>query len=50
MEQGLLQYKDLKEFEFEYWDGKPFLAFYTDFTTEFVVNAPDGEQSDQPHK
>lgn len=43
MERGLLQYKDLKEFKFKYWDGKPFLAFYTDFTTEFVVNAPDGE-------
>ena len=37
MERGLLQYKDLKEFKFKYWDGKPFLAFYTDFTTDFVV-------------
>lgn len=43
MERGLLQYEDLKEFKFEDWDGKPFLAFYTDFTTDFVVNTPDGE-------
>lgn len=33
MEQGLLQFKDLKEFKFEDWDGKPFLAFCTDFKT-----------------
>lgn len=43
MERGLLQYEDLKEFKFENWDGKPFLAFYTDFTNDFVVNAPNGE-------
>lgn len=43
MKQGLLQYEDLKEFKFEDWDGKPFLALYTDFTTDLVVNVPDGE-------
>lgn len=35
MEQGLLQHEDLKEFKFEDWDGKPFLALCTDFKTDF---------------
>lgn len=43
MEQGLLQYEDLKEFKFEDWDGKPFLAFHTDFTIDFVTITPEGE-------
>lgn len=43
MEKGSLQYKDLKEFKFEDWDGKSFLAFHTDLTTEFVEYPPDGK-------
>ena len=46
MKNGVLQLKDLKEFSFKDWDGKPFLAFCTDIKTA-SVECPITEESIQ---
>ncbi len=36
MERDLLQLEDLKEFKFEDWDGKPFLALCSEFKSGYA--------------